>query len=178
MKIKYVLPFLLLLGLGSILTHELFYSQPTEEISGLIGENIPQFKLPSLYDATRQFTPRDLTGQVALLNVWATWCSACKEEEAMLRKIRDEYHVPIYGITYRDDADKARQLLNQNGNPYVLIGDDKSGDVSVDLGIYGTPETFIISPQGKIVYRHIGVIDQKSWDEVLYPLVKKYAATN
>jgi cytochrome c biogenesis protein CcmG/thiol:disulfide interchange protein DsbE len=176
MMIKKIIPLFLLLGLGGLLAHELLYSTPAEITSELIGENIPEFKLPNLYHSEKMFTSQDLRGKVALLNVWATWCDACTEEEAMLRKIHDTYHIPIYGITYRDDANKAKKQLNKRGNPYVLIGDDKSGDVSIDLGIYGTPETFIISPQGKIVYRHVGAIDQKNWDEVLYPLVKKYAA--
>lgn len=177
MKTKIIIPFFTLLGLISLLGYELLYPNQAGIPSALIGDNMPDFRLPTLYHSERFFTPQDLTGKVTLLNVWATWCEACMEEEPMLRKISSEYHIPIYGINYRDESNKARQWLNKNGNPYILVGDDKNGDAAIDLGIYGIPETFVISPQGRIVYRHMGIIDQKTWDDVLYPLVKQYASS-
>jgi cytochrome c biogenesis protein CcmG/thiol:disulfide interchange protein DsbE len=90
-------------------------------------------------------------------------------------KIKNTYHVPMYGIIYRDQSSEAMHWLAQHGNPYIRIGNDKNGEVSIDFGIYGTPETFIISPQGRILYRYIGIIDQTVWDSTIYPIVKKYA---
>jgi cytochrome c biogenesis protein CcmG/thiol:disulfide interchange protein DsbE len=171
--IKKIIPFVTLFLLFILLGWELFYAKPSELPSALIGESVPSFDLSNIYPVQARFTNKALTGRVALLNVWATWCSACYMEHKMLMKIKNEYHVPIYSLVYKDDAQKAQDWLEQYGNPYVLIGDDEKGDTAIDFGVYGTPETFVINPQGKIVYRHIGVINQKVWDEELYPLIKK-----
>lgn len=172
--LKYALPFLILFALLALLGRQLFYAKPNELPSPLIGETIPYFEIPDLLAPNQTFTPKALTGRVTLLNIWATWCYACSVELPMLMKIKDTYRVPIYSIAYKDDPNEAKKWLYQLGNPYVATGNDKKGNVAIDLGVYGTPETYVISPQGKIVYRHIGVITQKNWDEVLYPLVKKY----
>lgn len=174
-KFKQLVPFIFLFALFAIFYRELFYSKPNELPSTLVGEDVPAFKLPLLYQPQVNFTEKDLLGQVALLNVWASWCYACGLEQTMLMKIKDDYHVPIYSINYKDKPDDAKAWLHQNGNPYLMIGADTLGDTAIDLGVYGTPETFVISPQGKIIYRHVGVIDQKAWDETLYPLIKKYS---
>ena len=112
---------------------------------------------------------------MSLLNVWATWCYACEIEAPMLLKIKTQYHIPIYSILYKDDPKEALLSLKKNGNPYVMIGLDRKGDTAIDLGVYGTPETFVISREGKIIYRHVGIINQTVWDSVLYPLIKKYS---
>lgn len=173
-KIKVVIPFVILFILLALLWRELFYTKPGELPSALIGEALPTFTLPNLYHPQDMFTDKQLRGHVSLLNVWATWCYACSLEQPMLMKIKNQYHIPIYSIVYKDDTQTAIQWLNKNGNPFIITGNDHSGDVVIDFGVYGTPETFVISPQGKIIYRHVGVINQKAWDEVLYPLIKKY----
>lgn len=173
-KLKHVIPFIILFALLALLWRELFYAKPNELPSPLIGKTVPHFQLPNLFAPNLPFTPKELTGRVTLLNIWATWCYACAVELPMLMKIREEYRVPVYGIAYKDDPDEVKKWLHKNGNPYVMTGDDKKGDVAIDLGVYGTPETYVISSQGKIVYRHIGVITQSHWDEVLYPLIRKY----
>lgn len=172
-RIKFILPFILLFALFGLLAEQLFYSNKNELPSALIGEDLPHFELPSLY-STNPLHSDKLSGQVSLLNVWASWCYACGIEMPMLMKIKNEYHIPIYGIAYRDNAEDAKTWLKENGNPYLLTGLDAKGNTAIDLGIYGIPETFIINPQGKIIYRHVGVIDQKNWDEILYPIIKRY----
>jgi len=172
-RLKLILPFIILFTLLGLLWRELFYAKPNELPSALIGETLPDFKLENLLLPAATFTPRNLDGKVSLLNVWATWCYACGLEHAMLMKIKTQYHVPVYSINYKDDPNEAKAWLQQRGNPYVMIGRDKHGDAAIDLGVYGTPETFVINTAGKIVYRHIGAIDQRSWDNVLYPLIKK-----
>src|SRR5579883_890561 len=169
-KLKSAIPFLILFILLLLLWRELFYSTPNELPSALIGEPVPHFQLSTLTPPMKTFTQNDLRGHVSLLNVWATWCSACGMEHPMLMKISRQYHVPIYGIAYKDDPADVKQWLEKSGNPYVLLGDDKNGDVAIDFGVYGTPETFVINAEGKIVYRYIGAIDQKAWDNTLYPL--------
>jgi cytochrome c biogenesis protein CcmG/thiol:disulfide interchange protein DsbE len=140
----------------------------------MTGETVPNFDLPNLFSSDHSFTPKNFHGHAVLLNVWASWCSACKYEHAMLMRLKNEYHVPIYGILYRDNASDAIDWLHRKGNPYVIVGNDANGDASVDLGIYGTPETFVVSPKGKIIYRHVGVITQRLWDDTIQPLLKKY----
>src|SRR3990167_6967485 len=177
-NIKHSVPFFILFALLFLLWWELFHAHAQEIPSALVGEPVPQFELADILHADKPFTAEDLNGKVSLLNVWATWCYACNIEAPMLMRIKEKYHVPIYSIDYKDAANLAQQWLQKYGNPYTKIGMDKHGDVAIDLGVYGTPETFVISPNGKIVYRHVGVIDQKTWDEILYPLVKKYAVKN
>ena len=175
-KIKYILPLIFLVAVVALLWRELFYSKPYELPSALIGENVPAFKLPLLQQPEKFFTEKNLVGHESLLNVWATWCYACQLEQSMLMKIKNQYHVPIYSIDYKDDPEKAMSWLENSGNPYIMTGDDKHGDTAIDLGVYGTPETFVINRAGKIIYRHIGVIDQQAWDDVLYPLIKQAEA--
>lgn len=173
-KLLIIIPFIVLFALLALFWRGLFYTKPSELPSTLIGETIPNFRLPRLQQPQQFFTAADLKNEVSLLNVWATWCEACTQETEMLMKIKQTYHVPIYSIDYKDKPNDAIQWLKKYGNPYDITGSDLHGDVAIDLGVYGTPETFVISPDKKIIYRHIGVIDQKAWDEVLYPLIKQY----
>ena len=174
-RINYIVPFILLFMLFGILGYELFYSKPHELPSTLIGEKVPSFTLPILNNPNITFNEKNLTGRVSLLTVWSSWCYACTVEAPMLMKIKNEYHVDIYSIDYKDEPNAANEWLKQHGNPFILTGSDRNGDVAIDFGVYGTPETFVINPQGEIVYRHIGVIDQQAWDEVIYPIVKRYS---
>lgn len=149
-------------------------SSHDERPSALIGETLPAFELANLMAPSSTITPKTMVGRVSLLNVWATWCAACKIEHPMLMRIKEHYHIPIFAINYKDDREKAMTWLRDQGNPYLMIASDQSGDTATDLGVYGTPETFVISKAGKIVYRHFGIINQHEWDHVLYPLIKKY----
>ena len=175
-KIKLGLPFIVLFALLALLWRALFYTHPNELPSALVGQTLPRFDLPNLLTPKQTFSQKDLVGQVSLLNVWATWCYACSIEHHMLIKIKNDYHIPIYSIVYKDDSKNAIDWLQKNGNPYVMTGEDRKGDVAIDLGVYGTPETFIINAKGQIIYRHVGMIDQTIWDNVLYPLIKKQSA--
>jgi len=176
-KLKKSLPFIFLLILFSLFLSQLFFNKSTHELpSPLIGEPLPNFSLPPLQTGQSALTSQVMIGQVSLLNVFATWCAACQFEHAMLMHIKDNYHIPIYAINYKDDPSAARKWLQDQGNPYRLVGIDQRGDLAIDLGVYGTPETFIISREGRIVYRHVGAINQQNWDQVLYPLIKRYEA--
>ena len=174
--LKIVTPFILLFLLVSILAYELFYAKPHELPSALIGQAVPAFDVPELNHPRQRFTERQFAQHVMLLNVWASWCEACQTEAAMLMNISKNYSVPLFGLVYKDNPAAAKQWLKENGNPYVAIGDDAKGDVAIDLGVYGTPETFVINKQGQIIYRHIGPIDQAAWDNTLYPLIQRAEA--
>ena len=172
---KKFIPLLILFGLLTLFGRELLYASPTKFSSSMAGETINNFRLNNVLPSQSTFSKKDLIGRVSLLNIWATWCYACTKEAAILMQIKEKYHVPIYGIAYQDDPEEIKTWLKKYGNPYELIGDDRNGDVSLDLGIYGTPETFVISSKGRILYRHIGTLEQKDWEEVIYPLIKQHA---
>jgi len=172
-KFSTFIPLIILFALLILLWRELFYSKPNELPSALIGEAVPTFQLHDLFNSNQLVTQKDLLSHVSLVNVWASWCDACRIEHPMLMKISKEYRVPIYGINYKDNPTDAQNFMQQSGNPYVKIGQDLTGNVAIDFGVYGTPETFVVNAQGKIIYRHIGVIDDESWNKVLYPLIKK-----
>jgi cytochrome c biogenesis protein CcmG/thiol:disulfide interchange protein DsbE len=155
------------------LWYELFHVTPGEQPSVLIGQTLPAFKLQTL-SSDKALTPDVLKGKPALLNIWATWCEPCSYEMPLLKKISEQYHVAIYGIDYKDNDEDAKQWLKRYGNPFVMTGIDNTGGTAIDLGVYGTPETFVIDPEGKIIYRHVGVMDEETWKTVLYPLIKRY----
>jgi cytochrome c biogenesis protein CcmG/thiol:disulfide interchange protein DsbE len=171
--LRHIIPFITFFTLLGLLGWELFYSKPHDLPSALVGEDLPAFNLPNLFPQQPAFTNQALRGNTILINVWASWCDACAIEHAMLMKISTQYHVPIYSINYKDTPKDAMRWLKENGNPYALTGQDINGDTAIDFGVYGTPETFVVNAQRKIIYRHIGAINQQAWDEILYPLIQK-----
>lgn len=172
-KLKTAAPFIMLFLLLSMLWHELYSAGTSKYSSSMGGEQLPGFSLPTLNGKT--LSPRSMRGHVSILNVFASWCSACNAEHNMMMRIKNEYHVPIYGILYRDNGDEGSRWLANKGNPYVMVGNDTRGVTGADLGIVGTPKTFVISPEGKILYQHTGVVDQSLWENDIYPIIKQYA---
>jgi len=136
---------------------------PTELPSALVGEAFPSFTLPALSDG-RLLSEQDLKSQVTLVNVWATWCFACRIEHPMLNQLADQ-GVAIVGINYKDQDAKAKSWLKQRGNPYQFNIVDTQGSLGFDLGVTGAPETYLVDAQGVIQYRRVGVVDQRVWDD-------------
>src|SRR5262249_35264730 len=136
-----------------------------------VNKPLPEFQLPSLGEG-KLFTPELMKGRVVLLNVWASWCEACTEEQVLLLRLAREA-VPIYGLNYKDETEEAQRWLKEWGNPYQAIGEDKEGKVAIDLGVYGTPETFLIDQKGIIRYRHIGILDEGTWESEFLPRLKQ-----
>ena len=118
-------------------------------------------------------TVDDLKGEVALVNVWATWCPNCLVEHPELMRIAHEEGVPIYGINYNDDPIKAQRWLERHGNSYRLNIVDQEGKLGIDLGIYGAPETFVIDANGVIQFKHVGVVTPELWRQTLEPLIEQ-----
>ena|SRR3990167_10931114 len=172
-KIKFLLPFVILFVLLGMLYIQLSSSRSYTYAKGIIGDKMPEFSVPAI-DGKGSVTTSSLRGRVTLLNFWASWCGACHAEHAMLMKIKNEYHIPIYGIAFKDNPNDAKAVLEKSGNPFAEVGYDATGATSIDFGVYGTPETYVISPSGNILYRQIGVIDQHTWDNTIYPLIKNY----
>lgn len=141
------------------------------------AETLPTFDVPTL-NGKSHFKNSTLDGQVSLLNIWATWCGYCKLEHHMLMKIKNEYHVPIFGLTLRDNPKATSAWLKSSGNPYTVVGVDYDGSVAREMEVYGTPATFILDKQGKIRYRYSGAIDQGAWDSLFWPIIQKLRAEN
>lgn len=173
-KLKFVAPFAILFVLFFMLWNELFSNRAQAYPGTMVGESLPNFSLPSIY-SSGNLSNRTLKGRVTVLNFWASWCSACKAEMSTLMRIKRDYKVPMYGIAYKDSPSDAKAALKQRGNPYRMVASDEYGDVGVDFGIYGTPEMFVISPSGKIIYKHLGAITISEWRNNIYPVIKKYS---
>ena len=136
--------------------------------SARLGKPLPKFSLPRLNDASQQVTEASLQGQPALLNVWATWCPTCRVEHSALNKLAGE-GVAIYGLNYKDERDAALNYLASLGDPYRLTIFDEMGDLGLDLGVYGAPETYVLDSEGYVRYRHVGEVNDKVWKTILEP---------
>jgi len=145
---------------------------PTELPSALVGEPFPSFTLPSLANDQEILSERDLDSQVVLVNVWATWCFACRIEHPMLNQLAAE-GIAIIGLNYKDQDQQAIQWLKQKGNPYVFNIVDAQGSLGFDLGVTGAPETYLVDAQGIIRYRRVGVVDQRVWDDEMSSLYQQ-----
>ena len=144
---------------------------PRELPSPLVGRPAPAFELPELLDAKRSFQNETLRGQATLLNVWASWCGSCRAEHSLLMELARD-GVPLYAINYKDTRADALGYLGQGGNPYRAIGFDEAGQVGIDWGVYGTPETFVIGPDGVVRYKHVGPLSRQVLTEKILPLMK------
>lgn len=169
-RLKLFLPLFLFAVLALVLFRGLSLD-PREMPSALIDRPLPSFSLPAL-DSGRQLGREDITGDVSLLNVWATWCVSCRVEHPYLQRLADE-GVPIYGLNYKDDEAAALRWLDELGNPYRLNIVDRQGSLGLDLGVFGAPETYLLDAEGIVRYRHVGVVDKTVWQTVLHPLYRE-----
>jgi len=132
-------------------------------VSPLLGKPAPQFSLPDLLDGNTPLQTKALRGHWSLLNVWGTWCVECRAEHQTLLTIKQQGRVLIFGIDWKDDDTQARAFLNELGNPYQRVGADREGRVAIDWGVYGAPESFLINPDGTVVYKHVGGLTPQIW---------------
>lgn len=145
---------------------------PQEIPSPFIGKAAPAFTLTQLESPQKSFSPRDMQGQVWLLNVWASWCTSCREEHPVLLAFSKEAGVPIVGLNYKDARNDGQQWLSRFGNPYQVSAFDSDGRVGIDYGVYGVPETFVIDQQGVVRLKHTGPITPEVIRSKLLPLIK------
>lgn len=141
---------------------------PSNIPSALVGKQLPAFSLETI-DGDRLITEKDIHGKVVLLNIWATWCVACRMEHPMLLALSKQ-GVPIVGVDYKDDVAAAREWISRYGNPYIINIADTQGKLGLDLGVSGAPETFLLDANGVIRYRRTGVVDEKIWREEISPI--------
>lgn len=140
--------------------------------SHLIDKPIPAFKLASLPNMPPSYSPEDLKGQVTLINIFGSWCAACRLEHDMLMEIGASNIVPLYGINWADKPEQGAAWLERFGNPYHRVGNDESGRTILEFGVTGAPETFVIDKSGRIRYRHVGPLTRETWEKTLLPMVR------
>jgi cytochrome c biogenesis protein CcmG/thiol:disulfide interchange protein DsbE len=169
---RFLVPFLIFAIVVGFLAVGLTLN-PREVPSPLVGKPVPDFSLPQLHQPDQSFSPKQMAGQVWLFNVWASWCSGCKEEHPVLMKLAQAGEVPIYGMDYKDRRDEALAWLRRHGNPYPITAVDEAGRVGIDYGVYGVPETYVIDKAGVIRYKQIGPLDDETIRRKILPLVKK-----
>ncbi len=141
--------------------------------SPLIGKPFPAFEAPLLENASDVRDENDLKGRPLLVNVWATWCPTCKAEHEMLMKIRATSSLEIVGVNYKDQRNQALAWLARYGNPYSFNLFDADGQIGIELGVYGAPETFLLNEQGEIVYKRVGDVNERIWAEEIQPRLKE-----
>ena len=168
--------FLWPLGLFFVLAGFLAFGlklDPREVPSPLIGKPAPAFTAPLLSKPDVAMGKQDLAGKVWLLNVWASWCVACRDEHPVLVDFAKRGVVPVYGLNYKDQRPAAFSWLRQGGNPYVDSFFDADGRIGIDFGVYGVPETFVIDREGVVRYKHIGALTPEVLRDKIEPLIRK-----
>ena len=169
---KFLLPFAAFVALVVLFAFGLSPTRDIHELpSPLIGKPAPEFALTDVMDDTRIVSNSTLKGQVYVLNVWASWCLPCRQEHAQLLEISRQKIVPIIGLDYMDQREKAKQLLEQLGNPYTAVPFDKDGRAAIDWGVYGAPETYLVNAKGQIVFKFISPITAEIWQKEFLPRI-------
>ncbi len=174
-SLKFLIPLALFVVLAWFLGAGLSLD-PREVPSPLINKPAPAFKLVRLDDASATISREDLLGKVWMLNVWASWCVACREEHPLLVEFSKRKLVPVYGLNYKDARPDGLAWLSRFGNPYEASVFDAEGKVGIDYGVYGVPETFVIDRQGVIRFKHIGPLTPEVLRDRIEPLIKSLNA--
>jgi cytochrome c biogenesis protein CcmG/thiol:disulfide interchange protein DsbE len=168
----YLIPVAIFAALAALLGWALTHN-PREIPSVLIGKPVPQFSLPPVQGRTLGLSNADLVGEVSLVNVFASWCVACREEHPLFMQLKAGSVVPIHGLNYKDQPDHAVRWLDTLGDPYTRTGADHDGRVAIDWGVYGVPETFVITKDGRIAHKHIGPLTPKDIEATILPVVRR-----
>lgn len=170
---RYALPLVAVIALILFLVVGLKRGDPRALPSPFIGKPAPEFELPKLSDPESTVGSQDLAGNLALVNVWATWCVGCRAEHPFLLELQRNGDIPIYGINWRDTRPEALRWIQQLGDPYVASGFDGTGRVGIDWGVYGAPETFLVSADGIVLHKHLGPLDRAAWEKDFLPLIER-----
>jgi len=139
----------------------------------LTGMPVPAFELAPVKGRSLGLSSDDLEGEVSLVNVFASWCAACRDEHPLLMDMARRRVVPIHGLNYKDKPDDAQAWLDTLGDPYTRTGADLNGRVAIEWGVYGVPETFVVDRAGRITHKHIGAISPRALEDEILPLVRK-----
>ena len=173
------LPLVLFLALAGLFLLRLHGGDPSKIPSALIGRPAPQTSLPPLAGLVRGgaaipgLDPSVFKGKVSLVNVWASWCVPCHDEAPLLTALAKDTRLQLVGINYKDAPDNARRFLGRYGNPFSVVGVDDNGRASIEWGVYGVPETFIVGRDGTIVFKLVGPVTSDNIDTVLKREIEK-----
>jgi len=174
-----LLPLVVFLALAGLFFYRLGSGDPSRIPSALIGRPAPLTDLPPLPGLERDgkevpgLTNAMFQGNVTLVNVWASWCVPCHDEVPFLEKLSKDKRIQLVGINYKDGPDNARRFLNRYGNPFVATGRDDAGRASIDWGVYGVPETFLVGRDGRIAFKLVGPITEDNLAQVLGPEIER-----
>jgi cytochrome c biogenesis protein CcmG, thiol:disulfide interchange protein DsbE len=169
---KFLLPFAAFVALAVLFAFGLSPSRDIHALpSPLIGKAAPAYMLSDVLDPARVDSNADLKGQVYVLNVWATWCVACREEHEALLAISQQHVVPLIGLDWKDQRDRAKQWLEQLGNPYQAVAFDADGRAAINWGVYGAPETYLVDAQGRVIFKYISPLTQEVWVREFLPRI-------
>lgn len=177
-KLFVLLPLLVFLALAGIFLMQLLSGRDLSVIpSALIGHDAPKTELPPLEGmSVPGLNSSAFAGKVTLVNVWASWCAPCREEHPMLLELSKDQRFDIAGLNYKDKPENARRFLGDLGNPYKAIGVDQHGRTTIDWGVYGVPETFLVGKDGKIAFKHVGPLSPEAVQTSLMPAIEKALA--
>jgi cytochrome c biogenesis protein CcmG, thiol:disulfide interchange protein DsbE len=175
-----LLPLLVFVGLAAVFAVQLLSGKDSSAIpSALIGKQAPQTNLPAVEGLMRDGVPvpglnsEDFIGKLTLVNVWGSWCVPCRQEHPLLMEIAKDSRIRLVGLNYKDQPENARRFLGDLGNPFAAVGADRAGRSAIEWGVYGVPETFLVGPDGKIIYKHVGPFTPESVRDELMPTVAK-----
>jgi len=168
---RYLLPIALFAILAGFFARGLNLN-PGYVPSPLIGKPAPRFELPALKDPAESIGSDVLGKETALFNVWATWCVGCRQEHAFLNEIAKSSGVPIYGLNWKDNRASALSWLATLGDPYVASAFDEIGEVAIDWGVYGAPETFLVGRNGTVLFKHIAPLTPEVWQREFIPRIQ------
>lgn len=177
-----VLPLVVFLGLAGLFLLRLYGDDPSKIPSALIGRPAPQTPLPALEGLAKDGTPipgldpATFKGKVSVVNVWASWCVPCHDEAPLLTDLGNDKRFQIIGINYKDSAENARRFLGRYGNPFGIVGVDGNGRASIEWGVYGVPETFVVGREGTIVYKLVGPVTPENVNSLLKAEIEKALA--
>ncbi|GAA5525926.1 thiol:disulfide interchange protein DsbE [Microbulbifer aestuariivivens] len=170
-RLKLFLPLIIFAALALLFWRGLSLN-PQDMPSALLNKPVPEFALPKVADGETLARKSDLPAKPYLINVWATWCIACRVEHPYLNGLAEQ-GVPIVGVNLKDDDAEARRWLEKFHNPYLFSVADREGRLALDLGVFGAPETFLVDAEGMIRCKHVGVVDERIWQTKLQPLYEK-----
>lgn len=170
--LKTMAPLIIFLGLSIFLWKGLS-RDPHQMVSPLLNKPLPAFNAENLLNPNDKVSSEDFKGHVSLINVFATWCVSCQVEHPILVDINNAHQIKIYGLNYKDDRAKVVAWLQERGNPYTKVIFDPTGEVGINWGVYGTPETFVIDAHGIVRDKIVGAISPESWRNDVLPEIKK-----
>ena len=170
-----LLPLAILLGLGAAFYWGL-WNDDEPLSSTLIGNPVPAVDLPPIDGRNDGLATADLTGEVSIVNVWASWCGPCRLEHPNLLKLAEDEDIDLVGINYKDAPGNARRFLGLLGNPYKIVGTDPTGRAAIEWGVHGVPETFVVDGNGIVVYKHVGPITPGVLETQVLPAIARAKA--